>query len=242
MTATGVPGFDHPEERAVVELLLADRGEVLISWVERVEDEEVVVTAGRDRAQRSVRLDPGDRVEVVWKDTSELRSLPTRFDAAAGSGGETVWHLTPTGPAVRGQRRAAVRAPIPLEVVATRGRTTLAGTTVDISEGGFRAVFRPEVLPDAPGVVPKAPSAADAPSGDPAPAAGFEAGEVLDVVVDLEPGDQFRAQAEVTRDHQRQDENIEVSVRFIGLHEKAQDVVRARVFAGLRELRQRGLL
>ena len=245
MTATGVPGIDHPEERGVVELLLADRGEVLISWVERVEDKQIVVTAGRDRDQRSVRLDVGDRVEMVWKAASELRSLPTRFETAEASGGETVWRLAPTGPAVRGQRRAAVRAPIPLEVMATRGRTTLTGSTVDISEGGFRAVFRsPEdsAAGLAQDVVPATSPPAEPPAGDAAPATGLAVGEVLDVVVDLEPGEQLRARAEVTRDQRRQDECTEVSVRFIGLHEKAQDVVRARVFAGLRDLRQRGLL
>ena len=242
MTTTGVPGIDHPEERAVVELLLADRGEVLISWVERVEDKQIVVTAGRDRAQRSVRLDAGDRVEMVWKASSQLRSLPTRFEAAEGSGGDTVWRLTPTGPAVRGQRRAAVRAPISLEVMATRGRTTLTGCTVDISEGGFRAVFRSAEASAAGLAQDAGPATPAVPGTAPDEPAGFAVGDVLDVVVDLEPGEQLRARAEVTRDHRRQDESTEVSVRFIGLHEKAQDVVRARVFAGLRDLRQRGLL
>jgi len=249
MTALEVPGIDHPEERGVVELLLDDRGVVLISWVERVEGKEIVVTAGRDRNQRSARLDVGDRVEMVWKAPEELRSLPTRLVAIEKSGDDTHWRLCATGPAVRGQRRAAVRAPIPLEVRATKGRTTLTGTTVDISEGGFQSVFRP-VRPDGngsgpgarpAGAVPAAAGAGDAVAEDAVAATGFQVADVLDVTVLLDPGE-LRARAEVIRVHQRQDDLSEVSARFISLHEKAQDVIRARVFAGLRDLRQRGLL
>ncbi|MCZ2815839.1 PilZ domain-containing protein [Modestobacter sp. VKM Ac-2984] len=245
MTAGGVPGEDHPEERGLVELLLSDRGVVLVSWVERLEGKEMVVTAGRDRNQRSVRLDVGDRVEVVWKGAGELRALPTRLVAVEGAGSGTCWRLVATGPAGRGQRRAAVRAAIALPVTATHGGTTLTGTTVDISEGGMRAAFRP---PAAGGTRLRAVTRSDglpaAPGDGDAPAAGvraFGVGDVLDVVVQLGAG-QLAAQVETIRVHRREDECSELSVRFIGLSEKDQDAVRARVFAGLRELRQRGLL
>lgn len=48
--------------------------------------------------------------------------------------------------------------------------------------------------------------------------------------------------AEVTRRHPREDARMEVSLRFIGLPERQQDLVRRRVFARLRDLRRRGLL
>jgi c-di-GMP-binding flagellar brake protein YcgR len=154
----------------------------------------------------------GDPVELVWRAASELRSLPARLVATEG-GAEACWRVRPTGPAVRGQRRSAVRAPLSLGVSAEAGR--LRGTTVDISEAGFRGVL------DGP--------------------AGPRVGDLLDVVVDLGPG-RLAATAAVTRRHPRADGRHEVSARFVELPERAQDQVRARVFTGLRDLRRRGLL
>ncbi|GAA4727794.1 hypothetical protein GCM10023328_02650 [Modestobacter marinus] len=221
MTTSTVPGTDHPEERGIVDLLVADRGEALISWVERVEGRELVVTAGQDRSQRRVRLEPGQRVELVWRGPTELRSLPAELVASEGG----CWRLRPTGPAARGQRRAAVRAPLSLAVRATVGSTTLSGTTVDVSEGGFRAVF------------PGSPTGAESrrPGGD------WQVGDVVDVVVELDTG-QFGAKVEVIRRHQRTDDHHEVSARFVGLPERVEDRIRATVFAGLRDLRRRGLV
>ena len=212
MTRTGVPGTDHPEERTVVDVLVGGSDSPLLSWVERVEDQDIVVTVGQDRSQRRVRVADGDPVELVWRAASELRSLPARLVATEG-GAEACWRVRPTGPAVRGQRRSAVRAPLSLGVSAEAGR--LRGTTVDISEAGFRAVL------DGP--------------------AGPRVGDVLDVVVDLGPG-RLAATAAVTRRHPRADGRHEVSARFVELPERAQDQVRARVFTGLRDLRRRGLL
>ncbi|CCH90514.1 putative Type IV pilus assembly PilZ [Modestobacter italicus] len=209
-----MPGTDHPEERTVVDVLVGGSDSPLLSWVERVEDGDIVVTVGQDRSQRRVRVADGDPLELVWRAASELRSLPARLVATeAASGGEVCWRVRPTGPAARGQRRSAVRAPLSLGVSAEAGR--LRGTTVDISEAGFRGVL------DGP--------------------AGPRVGDVLDVVVDLGPG-RLVATVAVTRRHPRADGRHEVSARFVELPERAQDQVRARVFAGLRDLRRRGLL
>jgi hypothetical protein len=212
MTRTGVPGTDHPEERTVVDVLVGGSDSPLLSWVERVEDQDIVVTVGQDRSRRRVKVADGDPVELVWRAASELRSLPARLVATEG-GAEACWRVRPTGPAVAGQRRAAVRAPLSLGVSAEAGR--LRGTTVDISEAGFRGVL------DGP--------------------AGPRVGDLLDVVVDLGPG-RLAATAAVTRRHPRADGRHEVSARFVELPERAQDQVRARVFTGLRDLRRRGLL
>lgn len=227
MTSTTVPGTDHPEQRGIVDLLVADRGDALISWVERVEGQELVVTAGQDRSQRRVRLEPGQRVEMVWRGPTELRSLPTELVAVEGG----CWRLRATGPAARGQRRAAVRAPLSLVVRVGSGTATVTGNSVDISEGGFRAVFP----------APPASDAAPLPGEAESPAVDWQVGDVIDVVVELEPGE-VRTGAEVTRRHPREDDHRELSVRFIGLPEREEDQIRARVFAGLRDLRRRGLV
>jgi len=48
--------------------------------------------------------------------------------------------------------------------------------------------------------------------------------------------------SEISRRHPRDDARTELSLRFIGLPEHAQDDLRRLVFARLRDLRQRGLL
>ncbi|WP_138733544.1 PilZ domain-containing protein [Modestobacter excelsi] len=227
MTRTGVAGTDYPEERAIIDVLVAGRDSALLSWVERLEDHDIVVTVGQDRAQRRVRVDDGERVELIWRAPTELRSMPAQL-VATEDGTEKCWRVRPTGPAVRGQRRSAVRAPLSLEVRASAGSTRLTGTTVDISEGGFR------------GLLGAPAGAAETPTPETA-VAGPQVGELLDVVVDLGPG-QVDAKAEVIRRHEREDDLHELSARFIGLPERTQDQIRARVFAGLRDLRQRGLL
>ena len=51
------------------------------------------------------------------------------------------------------------------------------------------------------------------------------------------------SRAEVARHHARTDRQTELSLRFVALPEKMQDLdARREVFAGLRELRARGLL
>ncbi len=224
MAISGVAGTDYPEERAIVDVLVDGRDSALVSWVERVDGADLLVTVGQDKSQRRVRVDDGSRVELIWRAPKELRSLPGTLLGTEG-GTEKVWRVRPTGPAVRGQRRSAVRAPLSLELRVSAGDTRMTGTTVDISEGGFRAVVRPGAASTATRAEPSGP----------------QVGDVLDVVVELGSG-QVVAKAEVIRRHQREDDRHELSARFIGLPERTQDQIRARVFAGLRDLRQRGLI
>lgn len=251
MAIKGDPGHDFPEERAIIDLLVASRGQALVSWVEEVRAQDLLVTAGQDRSQRRVPLDLGEHVELVWKSPSELRSMPAELIATEDRG-QPCWLLRPTGPASRGQRRAAVRAPLDLAVRVSAGNTELTGVTLDVSEGGCRAVFQPPA--DAASV---APSGGPAPVGtthtDGAAADGTQAdgespldalfgvGAVLDVTVDLDTA-QLHTKGEVMRRHGREDGLRELSVRFIGMTEHKEDKVRARVFAGLRELRARGVI
>jgi c-di-GMP-binding flagellar brake protein YcgR len=215
----GTSGVDHPEDRNVLDVKASSRADVLISFVEQASESELLVTVGEDAQRRRVRLETGEHLEVIWRGPDELRSLPARLVEVVPADPPT-WRLAIVGPASRGQRRNAVRAPMSVSVHLTVGEQVLAGTTLDLSEGGTRCLV-------------------SAGSGGQAPA--VEVGAVLPVDVDLE-GDHLVCRAEVIRRHPRTDEHVELSLRFVGLEEKREDAVRRRVFAELRDLRSRGLI
>jgi hypothetical protein len=220
----GEPGVDHPEAMAVVDVLAASRGDAVMSFVQAVTGSELVLTVGQDRSQRRVRLEPGERLELVWKGPEELRSLPAELVSVDTGGSEPTWRVTVVGKASRGQRRAAVRAPLDFRAELVLDKAPFEGVTVDISEGGMRCLL--DVPGDAePGRGPSVP----------------EVGTVVPVAVHLDGG-RVRCQAEIVRRHRREDRRAELSVRFIGLPEPDQDTIRRNVFAGLRDLRSRGLI
>lgn len=228
----GQAGVDYPEDRSPVDVLAASRGDAVMSFVERVGDDELVLTVGQDRAGRPVRLQPEERLDVVWKDAGELRSLPAELVAVETSPAQ-LWRVRPIGPAARGQRRAAVRAPLSFRAVLEHGGTATEGTTVDVSEGGVRAWFKLAGAPPA--------EQQEQPDGAADPRIP-EIADVVTVTVWFDERQHVAARAEVTRVHDRTDTRVELSVRFIGLPEKMQDLVRREVFAGLRDLRSRGLI
>jgi hypothetical protein len=229
----GTPGVDHPEDRSPVDVLAASRGDAVMCFVEQVADSELVLTIGQDRAGRPVRLETGERLELVWKDASELRALPAELVAVETSP-QRLWRVRPVGPATRGQRRAAVRAPLSFRTVLEHGGVSAEGTTVDVSEGGVRALFD---LPPAGGAEPTAQ-----PRDRASRALDLELGTVVTLTVWFDEREHVLSQAEVTRRHAREDTRAELSLRFIGLPEKMQDLIRREVFTGLRDLRARGLI
>ncbi|SEL94939.1 PilZ domain-containing protein [Blastococcus sp. DSM 46786] len=259
-------GVDYPEARTVVDLLATSRGDVLISLVESADPTEIVVSIGEDRSRRRVRLDAGEHVEVIWRGPEELRSLPTELIAAELHPPQ--WRLRPVGPSTRGQRRSAVRAPLSLQVRMTVGPDVLHGLTVDISEGGIRALFAPRDPARAAAPAPAEQPSPAALTEQPAPAVPVEAsapgspaeqavtddrsrgeaenplraGAVLPLVVRLEEGQELACRGKVIRRIPRQDGGIELSLRFVDMPERTQDLVRRHVFAELRSLRSRGLL
>ena len=243
----GVPGVDHPEERAVVDVVASGRGEVLVSWVESAEARELVVTIGEDRNRRRASLPVGERLELVWRGPDGLRSLPVEL-VAVELGATPVWRLQPVGPAARGQRRSAVRAPLSLPVRMTAGAAESLGTTVDISEAGGRAVFdgAHAAAADDPAADAAATEGAveDAVEDDATPASGDgvpEAGAVVSLRFSI-GDDEITCQAEVVRRIKRPDRRPELTFRFIGLTERTEDRIRRQVFAELRSLRARGLM
>jgi hypothetical protein len=240
----GTPGVDFPEQRDVVDVVVSGRGEVLVSWVESADDREVVVTAGEDRDRRRAALPVGERLELVWRAGSELRSLPVEL-VAVDLGATPVWRLRPTGPVTRGQRRSAVRAPLSLPVCMTVGTVEVVGTTVDLSEAGTRVLFEdaPADRADSTDGNDSEPAVEDAPeagtgdgTGDGVP----DAGAVVTLRISL-VDDDVVCQAEAIRRIKRQDRRPELTFRFIGLREKTEDLIRRQVFAELRSLRARGL-
>jgi PilZ domain len=240
----GEPGIDFPEVNAVIDVVATSRGDVLVSWVEDVRDDELIVSVAQDRSQRPVRMDKGEQLELIWRGPEELRALPVELVDTRGEAGPS-WRLRPIGPAGRGQRRAAVRAPLVLPVRISGAAQTLAGTTLDLSEGGLRCVLEQAVAERARGrggAVVGQPDPDHVPDDSPGDAHDFlTAGRVVDLAIG-EADEEIRVRGEVVRRHPRTDDLEEVSIRFIGLPEFVADDIRRRVFANLRELRQRGVM
>jgi hypothetical protein len=234
----GEPSLDYPEAKTPVDVRVQSRGDTLLSFVEAIENGELLLSAGEDRLRRPARLETGEHLELTWRGPDELRALPAELvGVEAGSGG--TWRVKPVGPSGRGQRRAAVRAPMDCRVTLTAGGRTLEGVSVDLSEGGVRFLLDEAASPGAgQDSAPDEQSEAEAHVTGPQ----LEVGSVHQVSVWWDDRDNVIAKGEVIRHFPREDKREEVSIRFIGLPEKMEDVIRARVFARLRDLRARGVL
>jgi len=115
-----------------------------------------------------------------------------------------------------------VRAPIGLSVKLTWGGVIeMTGSTVDLSEGGVLAIFRPHG--DLDGRVPM-----------PKP------GQHMELTLDLY-SDVLVTTVELIRRKPREDNLNEWSLRFLGLPEKSADLIRSHVFTALRNARSRGI-
>ena len=220
---TGIPGTDYPEVRTVVDLLLSSRPDAMISWVEAADGDTLVLAPAEDRTRQQRRLAVGERMDVVWRGPDHLLSLPAAL-VDVESGAAPVWRLRPLGPAIRGQRRAAVRAPMATAVRFEGPAGPVPGTTLDVSEGGLRVLLDP-----APGIEPSA----EPPAGAPAP------GSIVSLVLTVGEVD-LPCRGEVLR-HIRRDDRWELTLRFVGMHENTQDLIRRYVFERLRTLRARGV-
>ncbi len=67
---------DYPEVGTVLDLLPASRGDALMSWLDDLDDEELLVSIPRDSEARPVSLAVGEHIEVIWKADGTLRCLP----------------------------------------------------------------------------------------------------------------------------------------------------------------------
>jgi hypothetical protein len=208
--------LEFPAAGTVVDLIAASRAEAFMSWAVASAGKELLVLVPIDEGRRPVDLGPGERIDVVWRGSSELLCLPVVLSAVL-PGERPCWRLRAAGVVKRGQRRDAVRAPLAGSLRLNLDGWTLAGTTVDVSEGGTRCLLE--------GPVPAAP----------------EKGQIGRLKLEL-PELTIDNRVEVARRHPRSDGRIELSLRFIGLSDFDADRIRRLVFARLRELRQRGML
>jgi hypothetical protein len=225
----GLSGEDCPEVGAIVDLIPASGGDAYMTWIDDVRDEILVASIPQDLARRPMALAVGEQIEVIWKTAGALRCLPVVL-AGIDLGEPPHWRLRPTGVAKRGQRRDAVRAPLRVPVVIGAGDAAAHGTTLDVSEGGLRCVLDRRQSRPAPGATARVPDHS-----------ALRVGDVVRVSASF-PDLTVTCQSEITRRHTDDDSPTELSLRFIGLPEHVQDALRRRVFARLRDLRQRGLL
>jgi c-di-GMP-binding flagellar brake protein YcgR len=230
----GLPGEAYPEVGAIVDLIPASGGDAYMSWIDDIRDEVLVASIPQDLARRPTMLAVGEQLEVIWKTSGALRCLPVVL-AGIDLGEPPHWRLRPAGVVTRGQRRDAVRAPLRIPVIIGAGEATAHGTTIDVSESGLRCTLEKGQSRPAPGAPPRVP-----PPRVPAHSA-LRVGDVVRVSASF-PDLTVTCMSEVTRRHTDGDSPTELSLRFIGLPEHVEDALRRRIFARLRDLRQRGLL
>ncbi len=206
---------DRPDARTQADVTLVSRGITVTACVERSDELGLLLrptSVGRDWAEA---IKPGDAVEVYWVSGYEERTLPARV-VSVEQAERPGWHLTPTGAAERSQRRKAVRASAELPVVMPWSGALLKGLTVDISEGGVKA------LVDGWGLPP-------------------ESGTPMRVTLTLEDGITLDVQGEVVWTADRGTKQWILAVRFTQVSERDGDTLRRRVFRALREERSRTL-
>lgn len=215
----GQANIDYPGVDSGLSVVPLGQDGALTSRVRHVGAKNMHVTAPRNGNGEAVRLDPGELVELSWQADDGFRSVQALM---VDTGADGLVQLRIKGEASRIQRREAVRAPLGLPVRVVYGRTELFGSTVDLSEGGLRAVFRPH---------------ADLGTNIPFPKAGHPIQLVLDLY-----SDQLSTEVEFVRRRPREDTLHEWSLRFLALPESAADLIRTHVFTALRNARSRGLV
>lgn len=96
-----------------------------------------VITLTVANGATSALLASGSReVDLAW--SSRVGRYEQHCGVQTGRGSARRWRLTPLGPAILLQRRRYVRVPARLDVIVELGGVTMPGTTIEISEGGFR--------------------------------------------------------------------------------------------------------
>jgi PilZ domain len=217
--ASRKPGIDHPGQDTGLSILPLGSDVALTSRVRREANGFLYVTQPRNGIGLGRQFVDRDAFEVSWQADDGLRSVTTEI---AGITTEGLWKLRIAGPASRVQRRESVRAPIGLSISVSWDETTLVGSTVDLSEGGLLAVFRP--------------------NGDlglhiPYPSKATP----LQLTLDLY-SDELVTDVMLVRRRPRQDSLHEWSLRFVALPPASADLIRSHVFTALRNARARGLV
>ncbi|WP_029433671.1 flagellar brake protein [Blastococcus sp. URHD0036] len=215
------PDPDLPGIRELVDVLADGLGESATASVTAVEPGAIRTTVGQTASGRRIRLDPGTRARVTWRNGQEVFGVSAEL-VAVHPGDDPEWELRLLGAVQQTQRRDAVRTPLQLPVTVNAGREDRTGVTLDLSEGGARLLLKDPPV-DAGGVVP------------------HSSGTRLRLTIDLD-GTDLADEVRLIRRYLREDGYWEVSVHFTGLTEQQEDAVRRRVFTELRVLRSRGVI
>jgi hypothetical protein len=138
----------RPEESGSADVTLLARGVTVTASVEESSTGLVVVRPDPSRPEDEIQ--PGDRVELYWVGGNEERTLGGEVSSIE-TGPEPRWHIAVSGMAERSQRRKAVRARVGVDVLIPWAGGQMTGVTVDLSEGGMRALMDGWGLPPEPG-------------------------------------------------------------------------------------------
>ena len=196
----------RPDVSSKADVTLVTQGITVTASVE-VSSEMGLIVRPTGGWAANAPVEPGNPVEVYWVSGYEERTLPARVAEVED---EHSWRLTPTGPAERSERRKAVRGRLELPIVIPWAGSLLSGMTIDVSEGGLKALLDGWGLPPDPGTRTSL-------------SVTFEDG-VLDLT------------GEVVWHHARGAQWV-VAIRFHDVTEKVADRLRRRVFQALREER-----
>jgi PilZ domain len=199
--------LDRPEESGSADVTLVTRGVTVTASVEVSSTGVVVVRPVGDVSQCEIQ--PGDLVELYWIGGHEERTLGGTVTSVEG-GSEPRWQIGVAGQAERSQRRKAVRARVALEVLIPWAGGQMTGTTVDLSEGGMRALMDGWGLPPESG-------------------AAVQVSLTLDAALVHLPGTVIWTSIRGAQ--------WLLAVQFQDVPEKAGDLLRRRVFQALRDER-----
>jgi hypothetical protein len=202
--------INRPEESASADVTVISRGITITAQVEVSDTYLVVVrpTSGGP-GWDSEEIQVGDAIELYWVGGQEERTLAGTISQVEG-GADPRWHLAVSGQAERSQRRKAVRARVSIPVIIPWAGGQMTGKTVDLSEGGMRALMDGWGIPPEPGTRSQV-------TLDLADALLHLHGEVVWTTI---RGAQWL-----------------LAMKFTDVPEKAADRLRRRVFRGLRDER-----
>jgi hypothetical protein len=199
----------RPHESSRADVTLVARGITVTAAVDVSTEFTIVVRPDGESTAWKTSVKDGDSVELYWVGAEEERTLPAKIiDVEPGD--EVRWHLVPTGPAARSQRRKAVRGRVALPVYLPWADGQLVGETVDLSEAGLRA------LVDGWGIPP-------------------EPGTRLEVSLTL-PDEVLHLRGHVVR-QQANGARWLLSMSFVDVSDRDANSLRRRVFQALREER-----
>jgi hypothetical protein len=202
--------MERPEQSSKADVTLVTRGITVTACVVVSNEIALVVAPNGEGTAWKTAVKPGDPVELFWVGGYEELTLPAKIRQVE-EGEEPRWHLAPTGPVARSQRRRAVRAWVELPVVLPWAGATLSGRTLDLSEAGAR------VAVDGWGLPP-------------------ERGIRTEVSITLDDKSVIDLTCEIVRNQTGGPQWI-LAMRFLDVSERDEDRLRRRVFQALREHR-----